>query len=907
MKRCDLVRQRLAEDGAAIAEMDIEIRHHLETCHDCTRFAAELKRLEAELNDLSCPDAPDELVAATLEAVRRTAGAESDTTWSGGRGRYVAGGLAAAVVIAASVALTLNIMESTAPYRAADREYADAGGGLGASEEQVATGLYRPQPPAESQSAAEPPRSDLEIAGAIDESSRVTGQRENVAGSENEEFEIAELAGNEGLFGDLRSRAAGQSLLAESEIIAQLKNQRRDADSSDDFAKENRRGGGEKDVVATLERGLVPETSAPVGKAKGDRRYHGAPAAPPAQASKQESRSASEFGSELYDTPGDDVFAAGAGSVTGPADEKKAATKSLDKGRAENVPDADPVIAGDAGVAGGLSGNANAPLGGLVQSEENKRRAVDILSTSDRTRQPADDFLTSYRALDGLTFQEPTGYWANTYIPGDPEMRLLQARLAAWNRAALGSDVRLEQAVHPIEQPFDAPRDAALAVYLDADTAAIEGETRLRIQVGLKGAERQGGHRPAMNIGVVLDLLSGADGDMATRIRALMTALERMDQPGDRFSLTVAGPSGGRLIAPDQFKHGPLQITLDRLFDSDAAGGGQNVELLDAVARAADGVRQGDDPNAILGSSLVLLVTGDSLDDDIDMLERLAHRNAIGGVPLSVVSLGTQAELANIDRLVAAGQGSRRILASPAEAMALVDRELHAASGAVARAVRLRIRLAAGVRLIDVLGSRPLGEPHAERVREAEQAIDQRLARNLGIEADRGDDEEGIQIVIPNFFAGDSHVVLLDVVADGPGPVAEVTVRYKDVIGLRNGITRASLAIGGGQRADGLLERNVLKNLVAWEIARGLRETGRDLGDLPRAIARLADLRDLVAGLRLAVVGWSGDPDLAADEAMLGTYLAVLGSSAMADTVHRHHLAESLRYAAFRKLQVAAR
>ncbi len=310
-------------------------------------------------------------------------------------------------------------------------------------------------------------------------------------------------------------------------------------------------------------------------------------------------------------------------------------------------------------------------------------------------------------------------------------MRLLQVRLRAWDPGALGPD----QAVRQVVQPFDAPRDAALAVYLHADTPAIAGPTRLRIQVGLKGAERQGGHRPAMNIGLVVDLRSITDANTGARIRALIAALNRVRQPEDRFSLTVAGPGGGLLVPPEQFRHGPLRVAMDRLFGASRDPGSALVDLQQALATATESVRQGDDPSAILGSSLVLLVTGSSLADELAALERIAHENAVSGVPLSVVSLAARDDLVHIDRLVAAGQGNRRVLDSARGADALVDRELHAASRAVARALRLRIRLAPGVKLVDVLGSRRLGEPQAQRVREAEQSIDQRLARNLGIQA----------------------------------------------------------------------------------------------------------------------------------------------------------------------------
>lgn len=361
--------------------------------------------------------------------------------------------------------------------------------------------------------------------------------------------------------------------------------------------------------------------------------------------------------------------------------------------------------------------------------------------------------------------------------------------------------------------------------------------------------------------------------------------------------------SGGMLVAPEQFRHGPLRVALERLFGDRTVAEAESVDLVDAVALASESVRQGDDPNAVLGASLVLLATGSSIAGDLDALERLAHANAVGGVPLSVVRLSDQADLDDIDRLVAAGQGNRRILDTADQADALIDRELHAASRAVARAVRLRIRLAPGVRLIEVLGSHRLEVLQAERVREAEQALDQRLARNLGIEADRGDDEAGIQIVIPSFYAGDAHVILLDVVADGPGPIADVTARYKDVVYLRNGVASAQLTVDFGPAAQGPLERNVLKNLAAWELSRATRRASDTMraGDVREVGALVASLRELIYGLRLEVASWSTDAELVADEAMLDDYLAVLGAGG--DPVLRGYLADSLRFAAYKKLQ----
>jgi Ca-activated chloride channel family protein len=522
----------------------------------------------------------------------------------------------------------------------------------------------------------------------------------------------------------------------------------------------------------------------------------------------------------------------------------------------------------------------------------------------------AQAYLKRISSTGGQTFQDPAGYWSNTYIPGDPDMRLVRSRLLAWDRSRLGAFNRLEQAAQQVAQKFDAPRSAAMSLFVQADAAGIQGPTRLRVQVGLKGAIRTSGQRPAMNVGLVLDLRRGVQNGQAALLRALVDGLQRARQAGDRFSLTITGPGGGMVVPPEAFRHGPLKVAMDRLFSKSVSAPGpapglvSGLGLIKAIEIAANNVRQNERPGAVLGASLVVLVTGNTIARDQKALETLAHKNAIGGVPMSVVALGGRINPANIDRLVAAGQGNRRFLGSVDAAATLIGRELHTASRAVARALRLRIRLSPGVKLINVLGSRKLVQSQAARVRQAENAIDSRLARDLGITADRGKDEEGIQIVIPNFYAGDEHVILLDVVSSKPGPVADVTLRYKDVVLLKNGTVHGQLSLPAGKRNSGPVERTVQKNLLAWELAKWARNYSRsvDVGDINSAAGMISNFKNLIQGLRLEIPGWNADPDLKADEAMLAEYLRVLNTPLARDPVQRRYLADSLRFAAFKKL-----
>jgi hypothetical protein len=177
-------------------------------------------------------------------------------------------------------------------------------------------------------------------------------------------------------------------------------------------------------------------------------------------------------------------------------------------------------------------------------------------------------------------------------------------------------------------------------------------------------------------------------------------------------------------VAPEQFRHGYLTVTLNRLFGVDEELEGPTFGLEEALTHTIRDVAGVDDPDAPLGSSSVLLITAGSFGDATPVLSRMAHQSAVAGVPVSVVGVGGAVQPGEIDRLILSGQGNRRLLGSPAEASELIERELSAVSRAVARAVRLRIRLAPGVRLIDVVGSVGLDEIAAERVRDAEQSID---------------------------------------------------------------------------------------------------------------------------------------------------------------------------------------
>ncbi|HEY7817882.1 MAG TPA: TonB family protein, partial [Vicinamibacteria bacterium] len=395
--------------------------------------------------------------------------------------------------------------------------------------------------------------------------------------------------------------------------------------------------------------------------------------------------------------------------------------------------------------------------------------------------------------VEGLPFQDAKGYWANTYLPGDPMLRALERRLRATPYP------RIHEAALPISLPYDPTSEGALSLFLRSDRRGVNEKTRLLVQVGIRAGERQGRRRPPMNVGVVLDLPEGIAPETASAVTALLESLESSREPGDRFRILATG--AGEILAPETFRRGPLTVALQDLYEGTPSG-----SVAEALALALEKVHAGDDPTMPLGTSLVLLVSGRSLENEVEALAQMAQTSAVGGVAVSAIGVGTETDALELDRLALTGQGRRYRLSLASDAAAIADAELSSTSRVVARAIRLRIRLAEGVRLVDVLGSRPLDARASEQVRNQERAIDLRLARNLGIEADRGRDEDGIQIVVPAFYAGDAHSILLDVVADGPGPIVEVEARYKDLVRLENTVARAGLALFRSEEPSGALE-----------------------------------------------------------------------------------------------------
>ncbi len=571
--------------------------------------------------------------------------------------------------------------------------------------------------------------------------------------------------------------------------------------------------------------------------------------------------------------------------------------------------------AGDDGKA--TNGSLEAPIG----RHETWESLYDIDLDTPDLDPSLRAYVKSRTALAGLTFQAPAGYWANTYVPGDPGVRHIQAAMTGERYrellAAHAPGLDPTKAIRRIDQPFDPPAHAALAIYLGTDRASVAGPSRMIVQVGLKATEQRAGRRPTMTAGIVLDATGPLEPDTLESFRALIEAFMAARDVGDRFLLAVAGRRDIGIVEPGDFRYGPLTVLLDQLGQEPGNGSSpprraadrppsRGLDLPGTVRQVRAMLEASSDPASPLGSTVIVVITSRTLpEQELAELESASHVSAVSGVPVSAIGVGTRVDPAQVDRIVLAGEGNRRLMSSIEDAQPLVEREIDAAARIVARAVRLRIQLARGVKLVDVLGSHRLGGAETKRVKASEEAIDRRIARSLGIAADRGEDEAGIQVVIPVFMAGDSHVILLDVVVPGPGPVVEASVRFKDLVFLDNGVARATLATGNEPAPPGPLEVNVLKNLLAHQVSHDVRTAAKALAahKLARAVAVLENTIAVLEGLERLLAPLNGDPKLNADIRLLRILTAMIGGVPRED-VYRNSLflADAYTYCAYLNL-----
>jgi len=425
---------------------------------------------------------------------------------------------------------------------------------------------------------------------------------------------------------------------------------------------------------------------------------------------------------------------------------------------------------------------------------------------------------------DSERFREP-----ETFLP---RMFYFDPTYLGGNAAAMERRRRLEQALigapfdaaRIYEQRFDPPTDAGMGLTVRLDRNYVDRPSRVFLEVGLQGSKRFGWRRPPLDMIVVAS--PHAWNNRRADVEQAMEQLMRRLGPADRLGLIVAGLGRPTVQAPKRVRmlRRELAMSLEKLGPA-AKSNARMGKLSDAMNLAATTLADvAASEAAIPGTQTVLLLADHADRSFVAEAERAAHQlTSTNAVFTSVVELSGDARWWDV---AAKGYGNYHRLGR-ANLAKVVDDELGSLSRVVARLLRLNVRLGPHTKAVRVVGTRKLTEEEVKQVKAREVAIDVQLSKAQGVKADRGDDDDGVQTVIPYFYGGDAHVVLIELWVERAGPVADVTLKYKDMVNLGNATARASAAIDSRPRGVTPEQREVAKNLRGARIAEHLKVAGQ--------------------------------------------------------------------------------
>jgi Ca-activated chloride channel family protein len=427
--------------------------------------------------------------------------------------------------------------------------------------------------------------------------------------------------------------------------------------------------------------------------------------------------------------------------------------------------------------------------------------------------------------------------------------------------------------------PYARPGTEAVALHAEVERPRIvsNGDT-VHLAIALMAREGELPRRPRMDIRLVIDRSGSMAGEKFTHAMNAAHQLVRHLAPGDRLGIIGYDSTADVVLSSGTVGDGRrAHAALDRM----VAGGGTNIDAGLSLAEA-DPPRR-DRPSDL---GLVVLVSDGQATDGNgapSYLGGIARRMYDAhGVLTTTIGLGTDFDENTMLTIAREGSGSYHFVRRPADITAILSDELEDRAQAVAQALRVRIVLGPGVTARKVYGSRALSSEEHQAVRRTEIATDVRIAEELGIAANREDEETGLRMHLPTFRRGDQHVILLEL--DVPGGrvgstagVARVELDYKDLYREMNGEAEVNVVarrVTDRQTAVASTERTVKRTVLAFQAGEALQLAAEALGRGDRSDAQqiLTERHEvLVAGAEL----WR-DPLLARDAELLAQYQRVV-------------------------------
>ena len=494
------------------------------------------------------------------------------------------------------------------------------------------------------------------------------------------------------------------------------------------------------------------------------------------------------------------------------------------------------------------------------------------------------------------TVLNPNMYVASTYQGGGGE----KARVEKLIREGVlvdGKRVKLEAFSRNYAQAFPIPKRTALSLTATTERSKIvrEGD-RTYLQIGIQAVRGEAPRRPPLNLALVIDRSGsmGSEGKLEAAKAAAHAVVDRLG-PGDYVSLTAFDNTAQILVPGGRPRPRSLHAAIDGIVSGSGTDIFAGLELGHREARKHVG------PDRV--SRVILLSDGEVTSGVSDQreFERLAAERSDDDVQTTAVGMGLEFNEGLMTAIAREGKGNYHFVQDAAHTRAVFARELDELTHVVAKAVRLRIRLAEGIGLVRVLGAQSLDATETARVRTDEKKIDRKAYEELGIRPDRQrePDEPGIKMVIPSFYRGDSHVVMLEIAVprgSGTREIAEVSLKYKDLVARSNQQARDKVSIAyTPDRAEMIasVRPAVKKNLLGFQTGEALQQAASllDEGRVADAV-RTIDERMVVLGL--AAREWR-DRDLERDGRLLDRYKTVVASLGKGPMTANGELGQYLR------------
>ena len=467
-------------------------------------------------------------------------------------------------------------------------------------------------------------------------------------------------------------------------------------------------------------------------------------------------------------------------------------------------------------------------------------------------------------------------YFKSTYRAGGGDRERLEQLVAA-GVLVDGKQLKLGSLTRGYAQHFTVPGRSALGINAGLDRGKVLASAggEVFMQVGIQAAKREMNKRPPLNMALVIDRSGSmsSGGKMGAARKAARRFVDGLRED-DQVTLIAYDTRVESISA-----RGDQKERLRGFIKGLKPRGSTNIHgALDRAYRAVAKTSRPGRINTVLLLSDGLPTSGNTSPAAIVAQARVA---AEAGISTSTVGMGLDYNDELMMGVSEKGQGHYHFVKDAGSVEGIFKAEIASLNRVVARALKLRIVLAEGVVLRRVLGSPQLSDNETRKVRANEKRMDHKFYEELGIKSNRQkEDEPGIKMMIPYFFSGDSHVVMLQLWVP-PGTerrkLASITLKYKDMLNSKNGMDERDVAViyaDAKEEVVASISKPIKKNLLGFRAGEALLGASKLLatGQVGRAANMLDQQREM---FEAAGQAW-GDAQLTKDATLLGQYRDVV-------------------------------